>query len=543
MSQRHPGCFISAYQNIKILLDTSKDDKVTKNEGYKQLQELENRALEYQRESRNMDSLNVSEVYLSEARERFQILSQLIVHGHNVFDHALDEFQFLILLYAAQSKRHGELLKSKVNKREGIEVVLNTVKERNDTTLRRYRYAESDYKDLLSIEKRWLKFKARDERAREMDLMNPRDVTMDERRYKHLRNFIKEEVPENSENADAQKELEDLLLTDRKYFALHPDEETVVMTTPELVRKPSKRTKTLDEASRQPHRGTLHRSTSQASLSSEEGDKRLDENEKKIAVSMERLKESAQREQQLQAKIEELTTRLSSFASRQLIEGNPNIADLSDPNRPTKLSEKFNNVYDNEWSDAFEELQDNDKSEDEIVKLLMHIIINAEKFSKDIKEQQLQHLMDSMRFSMVHVKWTNNDQDIRVDEKSTTHKSSVFSSATRHAKEFQKSSARASVPSLCVMFKEMCIKEGCNLNYKKFVHVEQYIDKVVEYLWLMTVQDPPMCICWQKQGEQMDKKSYKYYEKKGDIVHLTVWPAVTLYDKGPLVSKGFIWPQ
>jgi hypothetical protein len=66
--------------------------------------------------------------------------------------------------------------------------------------------------------------------------------------------------------------------------------------------------------------------------------------------------------------------RLSSFASRQLLEGNPNIADLSDPNRPTKLCEKFNNVYDNEWSDAFEELQE-DKNEDEIVTILMNLII------------------------------------------------------------------------------------------------------------------------------------------------------------------------
>jgi hypothetical protein len=64
-----------------------------------------------------------------------------------------------------------QLPKSKVNKREGIEEVLNTVKERNDTTLRRYRYAESDYKDLLSVEKKWKKLKDRDPSAKEMDLM------------------------------------------------------------------------------------------------------------------------------------------------------------------------------------------------------------------------------------------------------------------------------------------------------------------------------------------------------------------------------------
>jgi hypothetical protein len=50
---------------------------------------------------------------------------------------------------------------------------------------------------------------------------------MDERRYKHLRNFIKEEVSETPEN-DAQKELDDLLLTERKYFTLRPDEEVYI---------------------------------------------------------------------------------------------------------------------------------------------------------------------------------------------------------------------------------------------------------------------------------------------------------------------------
>lgn len=93
------------------------------------------------------------------------------------------------------------------------------------------------------------------------------------------------------------------------------------------------------------------------------------------------------------------------------------------------------------------------------------------------------------------------------------------------------------------MFKEMYIREGRKLDYKKHPNLEHYIDGVVEFVWLMAVQDPPMCLCWQKEGEQMDKKSYKYYEKRGDVVRLTVWPAVYLYEKGPIVSKGFIWPK
>ena len=32
---------------------------------------------------------------------------------------------------------------------------------------------------------------------------------------------------------------------------------------------------------------------------------------------------------------------------------NPNIEDLSDINRPTKISEQYSELYDNEWTDAF----------------------------------------------------------------------------------------------------------------------------------------------------------------------------------------------
>lgn len=91
------------------------------------------------------------------------------------------------------------------------------------------------------------------------------------------------------------------------------------------------------------------------------------------------------------------------------------------------------------------------------------------------------------------------------------------------------------------MFKEIYIKGVCKLEYWKLMNLEYYVDKVVELVWLMVVQDLFMSICWQKEGEQMDKKIYKYYEKRGEVVCLIVWFVVLLYENGFLVSKGFIW--
>ena len=63
--------------------------------------------------------------------------------------------------------------------------------------------------------------------------------------------------------------------------------------------------------------------------------------------------------------------RLSKLTSDKLTADNPNIADLSDPNRPTKLVEMMSELYDNQWSDAFEALQTLKNNDKLVVKILL----------------------------------------------------------------------------------------------------------------------------------------------------------------------------
>ncbi|XP_053400028.1 uncharacterized protein LOC123557689 isoform X2 [Mercenaria mercenaria] len=51
---------------------------------------------------------------------------------------------------------------------------------------------------------------------------------------------------------------------------------------------------------------------------------------------------------------EQALNRLSELQSNLLKFGNPDITDLSDQNRPSNLGENFRELYDNEWTDAFE---------------------------------------------------------------------------------------------------------------------------------------------------------------------------------------------
>jgi len=61
------------------------------------------------------------------------------------------------------------------------------------------------------------------------------------------------------------------------------------------------------------------------------------------------------------------------MASRKLRDNNPNITDLSDQNRPTKLAEKMSELYDNQWTDAFDELDQTKMEETEIIRILLQI--------------------------------------------------------------------------------------------------------------------------------------------------------------------------
>ena len=41
-------------------------------------------------------------------------------------------------------------------------------------------------------------------------------------------------------------------------------------------------------------------------------------------------------------------------------------------------------------------------------------------------------------------------------------------------------------------------------------------------MWLMCVHDPQMSLGFAASGQPFDKELYKFYEKKGGVVHLTM---------------------
>lgn len=64
---------------------------------------------------------------------------------------------------------------------------------------------------------------------------------------------------------------------------------------------------------------------------------------------------------------------MSKMASHRLHTNNPNVADLNDDNRPSKIAEKFSELYDNQWTEAFEELS-RIMSEIDTIYMLLRIV-------------------------------------------------------------------------------------------------------------------------------------------------------------------------
>ncbi|XP_021372433.1 girdin-like isoform X2 [Mizuhopecten yessoensis] len=220
----------------------------------------------------------------------------------------------------------------------------------------------------------------------------------------------------------------------------------------------------------------------------------------------------------LHDEIDGLRNRLSKMAGAQLTDNNPAIADLSDPNRPLSLGEKFSELYDNEWTDAMEEMADRISDETKVIKLLLDIVCDAYKFCLDKSDT----FMDKI----------NNTLSGFSEE---------FSSSETMPKEIAKTNKdyRKSLAVYVVSFlqQDFAKEAKAKADTKVGTKTEAYMKRCVFVCWFMTVQDPKVCITM-KPSEMFDEDLYKPYTKKGKRLDYVVWPVLRLHEGGPTIGKG-----
>ncbi|XP_078326225.1 uncharacterized protein LOC111125624 isoform X2 [Crassostrea virginica] len=277
---------------------------------------------------------------------------------------------------------------------------------------------------------------------------------------------------------------------------------------------------------------------------------------------------------ELQKKTEEadeLSTRLSRFASQQLTEGNPNIADLSDIHRPTRLGEMYSQLFDDEWSEAFEALKPNMKKgeeeddEDElypnILTLLHSILEESFTFCKEKSTEQLQKLENKIKEglkvnSVAETTATHSEEKMDVDQSPSRGKddkmeeepsqtqSMLDQTVERHSKELRKAaSVETARIQTQVFMKEKLPGLLSDEKIRQDSRVVSYVTKCVELCWYMCMQDPPMELAVPKKGDPMDKNLFSFHGRKGKMVSCCVWAALLLHKDGPLVCKGYVLPE
>ncbi|XP_060582835.1 putative leucine-rich repeat-containing protein DDB_G0290503 [Ruditapes philippinarum] len=251
-----------------------------------------------------------------------------------------------------------------------------------------------------------------------------------------------------------------------------------------------------------------------------EKDNELQEMEKNMVELENQMKHMLSKLRDTEAELDETKSRLSRVMGDRLTDNNPNITDLSDRNRPTKIAEKCAELYDNEWTDAFDVLEKLFRTEEAAIEALLLILQNAMHFCKTMAQRQIEFIEREMYFA---------------DEK---EKIAVSSDIQKLIKDRRKATATAVVGNLKkIYFAEL--KQSKDKIMRAALDVEPYTSECIEICWFMLIQDPPVVFApLPIKGSSFDTNFYKPYTKSGTHVDFAVWPALLLHDGGPILAKG-----
>lgn len=269
--------------------------------------------------------------------------------------------------------------------------------------------------------------------------------------------------------------------------------------------------------------------------------RRLDYDESKEFALQQEIEKLQDQLRMKNSEIEDLTTRLSQAASRSLMHNNPNIADLSDKNRPTKVGERFEQLFDNEWSDAHETLKST-HSEREIYVILIEVVKDVYKFCKNALQQQILNIKERLE---TQIREPQFKEDTKVFHGAGKKNEMLSWMCEKSATEFQKGNAIHSVLGLTKIYKDYCKHRAFlqkDLRSSKLEIIYPFIEATVELCWLMCAQTPPMQLVFAEKGSIINKSNFRCTGRSGNKVDVCAWPAVILHDGGPVVTRGHVLP-
>lgn len=200
------------------------------------------------------------------------------------------------------------------------------------------------------------------------------------------------------------------------------------------------------------------------------------------------------------------------------MEGRSAISDLSDPIRSQKVSEMFNELYDNQWTEAFEWLVSqaktaDDRSDQVVTKRLLDTLMDCYKYCSQEAETQRKSIMTALIF----------DFGNQVDQATM-----LAQDTRRKLGDFIKSVA----PEVVSFLKRKYPLKEVNTALKN------YEDRCLECCWYACIQTPPLHLC--TDFTLFDDDCHRGYQTPGDLVDYVVWPAIYIERNGALLSKAVV---
>ncbi|XP_069131355.1 uncharacterized protein [Argopecten irradians] len=236
--------------------------------------------------------------------------------------------------------------------------------------------------------------------------------------------------------------------------------------------------------------------------------------------------------ERLQEEKADALRRLSTLASAKLSDNNPDITDLSDMNRPQKIAEKYSELYDNEWTDAYEYLTSSSRQDHKkAVSVLLQILESCFQYCKSMGRDQYD---DLFRIACSPPCDQNDQASGAIGDTGQTVKQVI----SQKVVELRKVSFQQSLNTIKETYKR---KKSGEFVESTIQEVSVYMDKCLEISWLACIQDPPLEIISDfPPFSKVDLNIVRKYTKSGEYVDYVIWPALLLSNDGALLSKGVV---
>ncbi|XP_061188238.1 uncharacterized protein LOC133196344 [Saccostrea echinata] len=218
--------------------------------------------------------------------------------------------------------------------------------------------------------------------------------------------------------------------------------------------------------------------------------------------------------------------RISEIAGAKMTDGNAQITDLSDPNRPIKLAERFGELYDACWTDVLEEFmihhsKGTTAEEKKAIEGLKTLLEDCHDACSTLSRSLAENTRKALMLQEEH----------------------ITPALSHEINSLRKLASQKNIGNIKKICKEEVMSKSTSC-VKQLKSADFFIDECIDVCWFMVIQDPPLVFYYpeETEGQEFNTKRFQFYTRSGTKLEYVVWPALLLNKGGNLLRKGIAEP-